>query len=558
MLLSKIDRIEDGRIFIIDEHKRAPKGGISLKGKEFKGGQFIPSEYHAEFEKETKKKKQEGSNKQEKKQKEQGSKGDKLTKEEVLKKLANNESLKGANLSGVNLSGANLKEANLSGTNLLGANLLDADLLGANLKGADLLGANLSGADLSEANLAGANLKGADLSDVYLSGADLRGVYLSNANLKGANLKGADLLGANLSGADLSEANLAGANLKGADLLNADLRVAYLSGANLSGADLSGADLSEANLISADLSGANLSGANLYNVNLYNVNLSDANLSGADLRVAYLSGANLSGADLSGADLSEVNLTKADLSDANLKGTKFSKKSFDLYLDYIIKGHIGHIDNILIDGKKIPKKIFSTFKQSHILLKDILRSDGGVNKEESQNKLHEVTGIPKDIIYGHIKQWAKTSADHHPVSMMIQLLSKSIFNLENSKIGHLDEISRKQAVNRISNDEETKETIIKLLKAQYDETQKLLKKKGIKNLHVYRGVGDSYKGEKKVGLQPLSSFSLERVVAKNFGKNIIQMIVPAEKVFSCPLTGFGCTKETEVVVLGGEYETFDF
>ena len=62
MLLSKIDKIQDGRIFTIDEHKRAPKGGISLKGKEFKGGQFIPSEYHAEFKKETKKK-QEGSNK---------------------------------------------------------------------------------------------------------------------------------------------------------------------------------------------------------------------------------------------------------------------------------------------------------------------------------------------------------------------------------------------------------------------------------------------------------------------------------------------------------------
>jgi hypothetical protein len=58
MLISKINKIQDGRIFTIDEHKRAPKGGISLKGKEFKGGQFIPSEYHAEFEKETKKKKE--------------------------------------------------------------------------------------------------------------------------------------------------------------------------------------------------------------------------------------------------------------------------------------------------------------------------------------------------------------------------------------------------------------------------------------------------------------------------------------------------------------------
>ncbi len=57
MLISKINRKQDGRILTFDEQKRAPKGGITVKGKEFRGGEFIPKEYHTEFEKEMKKKK---------------------------------------------------------------------------------------------------------------------------------------------------------------------------------------------------------------------------------------------------------------------------------------------------------------------------------------------------------------------------------------------------------------------------------------------------------------------------------------------------------------------
>ena len=91
-----------------------------------------------------------------------------MTREEALKKYA--------------------EDKNLSCTNLRGADLYDADLWGANLRGANLYSTNLRGADLRVANLRGADLRGADLR-----GANLRGAELYSTNLRGADLYDADL-----------------------------------------------------------------------------------------------------------------------------------------------------------------------------------------------------------------------------------------------------------------------------------------------------------------------------------------------------------------------------
>ena len=68
MLLSKLT-LDGYRVKAIDEHLRAPKGGVIVKGKEFRGGEFIPSEggYAAEYKKSLQKK--EPENKKEPKHK---------------------------------------------------------------------------------------------------------------------------------------------------------------------------------------------------------------------------------------------------------------------------------------------------------------------------------------------------------------------------------------------------------------------------------------------------------------------------------------------------------
>jgi hypothetical protein len=89
----------------------------------------------------------------------------------------------------------------------------DRSIEGADLSGDDLSGLNLDGVSLPRANLRGAlltgtSLKGANLESADLSGADLRGATLSKARTSAARLGDADLLGADLSGADLSQTGL--------------------------------------------------------------------------------------------------------------------------------------------------------------------------------------------------------------------------------------------------------------------------------------------------------------------------------------------------------------
>jgi hypothetical protein len=115
-------------------------------------------------------------------------KGSTMTREEILKAVAEKANLVGANLRGADLAGANLRGADLSMANLYEANLSMVDLRGANL-----YEANLSMADLSRANLCGADLCGADLGMADLHGANLYEANLSRVNLRGADLRGADL-----------------------------------------------------------------------------------------------------------------------------------------------------------------------------------------------------------------------------------------------------------------------------------------------------------------------------------------------------------------------------
>lgn len=63
-----------------------------------------------------------------------------------------------------------------------------------------------------------------------------------------------------------------------------------------------------------------------------------------------------------------------------------------------------------------------------------------------------------------------------------------------------------------------------------------------------------------IGLQPLSSFSLNKSQAQGFGNSdsvhvvIEDAAIPADRVWSLSSTGPGCSGEEEFVVLGGEYQ----
>ncbi|HIC14298.1 MAG TPA: pentapeptide repeat-containing protein, partial [Gemmatimonadetes bacterium] len=71
-----------------------------------------------------------------------------LTRDEVIARVKDGESLEGEDLSGLDLRRANLSGADLRGTKLSGADLTGAYLGQANLRGTKLTGANLGETDL--------------------------------------------------------------------------------------------------------------------------------------------------------------------------------------------------------------------------------------------------------------------------------------------------------------------------------------------------------------------------------------------------------------------------
>jgi len=105
----------------------------------------------------------------------------------------------------------------------------------------------------------------------------------------------------------------------------------------------------------------------------------------------------------------------------------------------------------------------------------------------------------------------------------------------------------------------------------YQKTQRFLKKKGIKNLLLYRGMNFNkfFPGFKKtvvqktVVLNPLSSFSSSLDEAEAFVNEdgygaILVTNIPASRIFSCPHTGLGCLEEQEFVVMGGRIKAYLF
>jgi len=92
--------------------------------------------------------------------------------------------------------------------------------------------------------------------------------------------------------------------------------------------------------------------------------------------------------------------------------------------------------------------------------------------------------------------------------------------------------------------------------AQYENTQKMFKELGVDHVYLARGMKVKHSQKKeasKLKLQPASSFSTDYNMAKNFASSsgtVFLTKVPVSQVLSSFNTGFGCTNENEVVVLG--------
>lgn len=171
-----------------------------------------------------------------------------------------------------------------------------------------------------------------------------------------------------------------------------------------------------------------------------------------------------------------------------------------------------------------------------------------------------------------ISAWAASSGDHHPESIASQIACAEVFGMkdddlewkamESYKAGKTNDQVYKAAATALGiktetqHDLETFKTGVRdFMLAQYHETQDHLKKLGITELYLVRGMktGSASTGPSlgKLKLQPASSFTTAHSTAHGFagGHSLYAVKVPASQVLSSFVTGYGCTSESEVVVL---------
>ena len=303
-------------------------------------------------------------------------------------------------------------------------------------------------------------------------------------------------------------------------LTREDIEIKIKNAESLEGEDLRGLDLKGLNFSRMNLSGTNLSYTDLSNTNLSNTNLSNVNFSSTNLSFADLSNANLSDTDLSNANLNYVNL-----------------------------------DGVIYNNKKLSKEFLSILRTVSELEHKIFLSNKVKNKKFVEKVLSDKLKISeeKGEIEQKISQWAKTSGDNDKISIGYQLIARNLFDLKEAVIDHWKQSLQNKAL-PISKDKNN----IAFIKAQYNETQEWFKKEGYKptdEILLFRGVKGERGGTKsQATLQPLSSFSTSYKVATRFGSHILVSKVLVSQIFSHPLSGFGCTEEHEMVVLGGKVD----
>lgn len=187
-------------------------------------------------------------------------------------------------------------------------------------------------------------------------------------------------------------------------------------------------------------------------------------------------------------------------------------------------------------------------------------------------------GLQREFVEGYVREsineWASTSGDTEPGAVATQLIAERVFKLGDTAVDHYGDEALKGA-QKLLDDPKFVGRKAAFLQAQYDATQKYFKDNNIKEIILYRGVEHKDSGklrEETIQLQPISSFSVNALEARSFAKlsddyivgddgihrppsnagTLYASVIPVEKILSHPRTGFGCTKEGEIVVLGGK------
>jgi hypothetical protein len=213
---------------------------------------------------------------------------------------------------------------------------------------------------------------------------------------------------------------------------------------------------------------------------------------------------------------------------------------------------------------------------------------GEFKKEfEPGGKFASADTVEKQVAALATATWAKSSGDSDPISLQFQIAAEQEFGLEANPFVH-EEFQKRldyEAERDLPPGDAYRDRTIftdeqmagarKFVRTQYNLTQEMLAKEGVREVVLYRGMKwpneptsipteiksllSTRRGSGVVAVHgnPLSSWSTKYHTADSFTSGheiraIAGTKVDARRILSTPYTGFGCLKESEVVLLGGK------
>ncbi len=168
-----------------------------------------------------------------------------------------------------------------------------------------------------------------------------------------------------------------------------------------------------------------------------------------------------------------------------------------------------------------------------------------------------------------ISRWANTSNDSSAESLAMQSAAAKEFGLEENQILPMSDVTSKNTKEFLA---QNGPALQDFLRAQYNDTQQMLKDQNVASITLYRGqrgFPESTTEHTDVTpftttthqdtslMRPISSWSSSYDTAagsfagdSETGGVIMTAQVPASQIMSCARTGFGCLNEHEFTVLG--------
>lgn len=212
-----------------------------------------------------------------------------------------------------------------------------------------------------------------------------------------------------------------------------------------------------------------------------------------------------------------------------------------------------------------------SYQEAQDLIKQINKKDNSLSLMFADTP-EAADLMAKSAVNSLVQTWAATSNDTDATACILQERAKALFGIADS--ADWDYSFVKDEMNELS--QKHSSIYDSFLQTQYDNTQQYFKDNKITELTVYRGVYANQITSVKAGspafndvqLRPMSSFSTDFLIAYSFAEPeihstplslidtgrgyVMKTVVPVSKVIATPLTGVGCLRESEIVVLGGK------